>query len=293
MTDQGWPQVWRKATSLSGSRCRGEASRSATSSLTDAFTEIGAYQDSVAVSVLTPSVGATVESPTAGWGANALYLGHEMHVGGFAGLALSGDVAIDSIVAQGCRPIGPPLFVTQARHNLVTRLDGRPAMEVLAEIYAALGARDQQLCQHSLFVGIAMVEGRDRYQQGDFLIRNLVGTVRENGGLVIGAEVTQHQVIQFHLRDAETSTLDLRTLLDRYRTEHGTATPAGALLFSCLGRGEGLYGVPDHDSALSRETLGDHPIGGFFANGEIGPVEGRTFLHGYTSSFGLFRRRER
>jgi small ligand-binding sensory domain FIST len=93
-------------------------------------------------------------------------------------------------------------------------------------------------------------------------------------------------VVQFHLRDARTSADDLDQLLARHR-----GTPAGSLLFSCLGRGTHLYGRADHDTDLVRRHFGDVPLGGFFCNGEIGPVQGTTFLHGYTSAFGLFRPR--
>ena len=94
-------------------------------------------------------------------------------------------------------------------------------------------------------------------------------------------------MVQFHLRDARTSAADLDELLGRY----ARAARHGALLFSCLGRGEHLYGEPDHDTDAFRRHVGDVPLGGFFCNGEIGPVHGTTFLHGYTSAFGLFRPR--
>ena len=87
-------------------------------------------------------------------------------------------------------------------------------------------------------------------------------------------------MLQFHLRDAATSAEDLRNVLERYHGESAGA-PAGGLMFSCLGRGEGLYGVPSHDTRLLEECLGSVPLGGFFCNGEIGPVQGRTYLHGY------------
>jgi small ligand-binding sensory domain FIST len=98
-------------------------------------------------------------------------------------------------------------------------------------------------------------------------------------------------VVQFHLRDAATSAHDLEAVLARYQ-EGPPRRPAGSLLFSCLGRGEHLYGRPDHDTAAFQRRLGPVPLGGFFCNGEIGPVHGSTFLHGYTSAFGLFRKRD-
>jgi small ligand-binding sensory domain FIST len=95
--------------------------------------------------------------------------------------------------------------------------------------------------------------------------------------------------VQFVLRDARTAEEDLQRLLDRHRRSPNAVRPAGALLFSCVGRGAGLFGCADHDTGLFEERLGPAPLGGFFCNGEIGPVAGTTFLHGYTSAFALFR----
>lgn len=224
-------------------------------------------------------------------GANALFLGDRTHRAGLVGVALSGNVAVDTIVAQGCRPIGDPMFVTACERNVVRALDGEPPLKVLQALHDRLEPRDRQLARHSLFLGIVMKEDRQEYRQGDFLIRNLIGIDQSSGALAIGALIDHNAVVQFHLRDAETSSQDLETLLKRHRQSE-PAAPHGSLLFSCLGRGEFLYGRPDHDSQLFRRHLGEVPLGGFFCNGEIGPVHGATFLHGYTSAFGLFRSRD-
>ncbi|MBI1818500.1 MAG: FIST C-terminal domain-containing protein [Deltaproteobacteria bacterium] len=224
-------------------------------------------------------------------GANALFLGRALHRAGVVGVALSGDIAVDTIVAQGCRPIGQPMFITRCQQNLLWELDGQPAMQVLQDLYEQLEPEDQALIQHSLFLGIVMSEHQQQYRQGDFLIRNLIGTDPTRTALAVGALLRENSVVQFHLRDAKTSSEDLRQLLSRYRTQLSTARPRGALLFSCLGRGAHLYGRPDHDTDAFRQHIGDVPLGGFFCNGEIGPVHGSSFLHGYTSSFGVFRRR--
>ncbi|MGB6166651.1 MAG: FIST C-terminal domain-containing protein, partial [Geitlerinemataceae cyanobacterium] len=119
--------------------------------------------------------------------------------------------------------------------------------------------------------------------------RNLIGVDPRMGAIAIGDRVRPGQRIQFHLRDAQTSAEDLEVLLQKYQNSHdGTAT-AGALMFACLGRGEGLYGEPDFDSRLFQKHLKDVSLSGFFCNGEIGPVGGTTFLHGYTSVFGICR----
>ncbi|MBX3027336.1 FIST C-terminal domain-containing protein [bacterium] len=224
-------------------------------------------------------------------GSNALFLGERVHRSGAVGVALSGNVAVDTIVAQGCRPVGEPMFVTAGERNVIRALDGRSPLAVLQELHDRLDPRDRQLARHSLFVGIVMREDRQQYGQGDFLIRNLIGIDQASGALAIGALVDPNAVVQFHLRDAETSAHDLEALLQRYCRADPPPTP-GSLLFSCLGRGQFLYGRPDHDSELFRRYLGDVPLGGFFCNGEIGPVHGGTFLHGYTSAFALFRGRE-
>jgi small ligand-binding sensory domain FIST len=229
-----------------------------------------------------------VASGSSSPGGNALFVDDRFYTGGAAGVGLVGNIEMASVVAQGCRPIGSPLFVTRCERNVVHELDGRPAVEAVQQLYGSLPPRDQELFRSSLFLGLVMREQEQCYGQGDFLIRNLTGIDPDQGAVVVGALVRENQVVQFHLRDAETATHDLNTMLRKQRGVAG-ATPEGALLFSCLGRGERLYDVPDHDSSLFREHFGPAPLGGFFCNGEIGPVQGTTFLHGFTSSFGLFR----
>ncbi len=221
-------------------------------------------------------------------GHNALFLGAEAHRAGAVGVALSGDITVDTIVAQGCRPIGKPYAVTRCEQNAILELDGAPALEVLKDLYDSLPPDDRELLRNSLFVGLEMRAEAVEFREGELLVRNIVGSVPELGALVVAADVHRFQVLQFLLRDAAAATFDLERLLGAYRAS-GAAAPAGALLFSCLGRGEGLFGRADHDTDLFRQHIGGVPMGGFFCNGEIGPVGGSTFLHGYTSSFGLFR----
>ncbi len=219
-------------------------------------------------------------------GSSTLFLGSRVRRSGAVGVALSGNISIDTIVAQGCRPVGSPLIITQSQGNLLIELDGRPPLLVLRELYEALPESDQNLLRTSLFVGLEMKSDEVEFRPGDFLVRNIIGLDPDTGSIAIGALPKQWQVMQFLLRDSQTATADLTRLLSRYR---GSARPDGALLFSCLGRGIHLFGRPDHDTGLFREKLGPVPLGGFFCNGEIGPVGGSTFLHGYTSAFALFR----
>jgi small ligand-binding sensory domain FIST len=219
-------------------------------------------------------------------GSNSLFLKSRSRRSGAVGVALSGNISIDTIVAQGCRPIGSPMMITECQNNLLVELDGRPPLLALRELYESLPERDQALLRTSLFAGLEMKSDEVEFQPGDFLVRNIIGMDPQTGAIAIGATPKQWQVMQFLLRDSQTATDDLTRLLSRYS---GSAKPDGALLFSCVGRGIHLFGQADHDTRLFREKLGPVPLGGFFCNGEIGPVGGSTFLHGYTSAFALFR----
>lgn len=222
-------------------------------------------------------------------GGGALFAGDDVFATGTAGVVLWGDVQIDTIVSQGCRPIGSPMFITRGHDNLITGLDGQSPAAALQSLYDSLSDEDQARLRQSLFVGIVMDDGLEVYEQGDFLIRNIMGLDGDTGSLAIGADVRPNTVVQFHLRDAETSARDLQALLEA-RSDAGMPAPEGALMFSCLGRGRGLYGKPDVDSNIVRATYPDLPIGGFFCNGELGPVQGISYQHGYTSVLALFGR---
>jgi len=208
---------------------------------------------------------------------------------GFIGLALTGDVEIDTVVAQGCRPIGQPMFITRSEQNVIFEVDGRPPMTVLNELAENASERELRLFQTSLFVGVQMNPDQVELGRGDFLVRNVIGGDRDSGAVAVGALVEDTQVVQFQLRDGETAAEDLELGLSHYADKNAPAS--GALLFSCVGRGRGMYGSENHDSAALQRILGDISVSGFFCNGEIGPVQGRTFLHGYTSAFGIFRPR--
>jgi len=226
-------------------------------------------------------------------GGNALYLADKIYDNGLIGIALSGDIELDTIVAQGCRPIGKPMKITECQDTLLKQLDGKPTLEVLQSLNETLSDSDKKLLQTSLFLGIEMNPMKDDPKQGDFLIRNLMGVDRESGALAIGALLRTGQLVQFHLRDKKMSAEDLDVMLTRYLSQGQTENARGALLFSCLGRGKYLYGEANHDTNMFRNKLGEIPLGGFFCNGEIGPVGSTTFLHGYTSSFGIFRKSNR
>jgi small ligand-binding sensory domain FIST len=244
-----------------------------------------AFPDSVKIGGL--ASGAT--SP----GLNALFLNSEVFDEGIVGGALSGNVLVDTVVAQGCRPVGELMRITRCKENMLYELDERPAFGVLQELFAGLDEHDQELARTSLFFGLVMDEFKEEPEVGDFLIRNLLGVDPGSGAVAVGEYLQEGIRVRFHLRDAEASAQDLNAMLAGYEnTLPQKDAVSGALLFSCLGRGEHLYKEPNFDTGVFRRHLGDVPVGGFFCNGEIGPVGGTTFLHGYTSSFGLFRARD-
>ena len=238
-------------------------------------------------------------------GKNAgLFCQERLYEEGVVGVSLSGQIVLETIVAQGCRPIGKPYRVTEGERNIVLELEElvnaeqvvsggikQSPLEALQDLVQNLNEKDRKLAENSLFVGIVRNEFKQDLEQGDFLIRNLIGVDPKVGAIAIGDRVRAGQRIQFHLRDAHTSAEDLEMLLERYHREVSiekkSTNSAAALMFSCLGRGEGLYGQPNFDSRLFSRYL-NIPISGFFCNGEIGPVAGSTFLHGYTSVFGIF-----
>ena len=222
-------------------------------------------------------------------GEACLFLADEVYPAGLISLAFEGNVNIDTIVAQGCRPIGEPLWVTKAHGSLILELDGRRPIEMFETLYQRLDEHDQALCRNSLFVGLTMRDAQSRYAQGDYLVRNLVGSDSTTGALAVAAELHDNQIVQFHVRDANTAAYDLEQALARLDRLPEGEQPCGTLLFSCVGRGMHLYGCPDHDSHVFARHVGDVPLGGFFCNGEIAPVQNRTFVHGYTSAFALFR----
>lgn len=235
------------------------------------------------------TVGGLASSSQMGGGIG-LFCNDRSYREGTVGVALSGNIVMETIVAQGCRPIGKPYQVSKGERNILLELEDQPSLEMLRDLIQSLSDSDRQLAQHSLFVGVARDEFKQNLEQGDFLIRELLGIDPRVGAIAIGERVRPGQRIQFHLRDAQTSAEDLEWLLERYQKQ-SQAYPgaAGALMFSCMGRGEGLYKKPNFDSHLFSRYMNDIPLGGFFCGGEIGPVGGNTFVHGYTSVFGICR----
>lgn len=220
-------------------------------------------------------------------GVHRLILGDRMLLEGAAGVLLQGPVACRSVVSQGCRPIGKPLVITKARDNIIQELGGKPALAQLQQLWQELTPRDQQLVQQGLHVGRVINEYQPAFQRGDFLVRNVIGIERGTGAVAITERVRVGQTIQFHVRDAASADEDLRVLLQQDAKTH-PAKPRGALLFSCNGRGTRLFEQPHHDAAAIQQEMGPLPLAGFFAQGELGPIGGQNFIHGFTASVALF-----
>jgi len=213
-------------------------------------------------------------------GAHGLALDDRVVADGAVGVFLEG-AGIRTIVSQGARPVGQPLVVTRSEGSFVQELAGRPALDRLRELAEIVNDQERELLRRGLHLGIVIDEHRANFGPGDFLVRNVIGADRDTGAIAVGDHVAVGQTVQFHVRDAVAADEDLRELLTG-------ADGAGALLFTCNGRGRDLFGIPHHDAGLVAELLGSVPAAGGFCAGEIGPVGGKNFLHGFTASIALF-----
>lgn len=216
-----------------------------------------------------------------------VFEGGALAPGGALLLAVGGGWTIHPVVSQGAAPIGESWTITEAERNIVLGIGGRPALDVLMETLRDLPTEVQERAGRNLLAGVAMDEYADDLARGDFLIRNLLGVDRERGAIAINDYVRVGQTLQFQLRDAEAATEELNALLDQAR-EAMAGEAAGGLLCACNGRGQGMFGEPDHDAAAVADRLGPVPVAGLFCNGEIGPVGGTPFVHGFTASLALF-----
>lgn len=222
-------------------------------------------------------------------GENALFLDQSMYSTGLVCIGFSGNIQLDTIVAQGCRAIGEPLTITKCQQNVLIETDHESPLVYLNRLFQDASEYDRQLMRTALFLGVAVDTIPEPGQPQPYLIRNLIGADYNSGTVSVGALLREGQLVQFYLRDRLTSQEDLDIMLSRYASQFKLSEDAGALLFSCLGRGQYLYGVPNYDTSCFLGKLGPRAVGGFFCNGEIGQVGGATFIHGYTSAFGIFR----
>jgi small ligand-binding sensory domain FIST len=206
---------------------------------------------------------------------------------GAVGVLLQGDLGARSIVSQGCRPIGRHMVITRGEDNVIAELGGQPALQRLRELWQDLNAHERELVQQGLHVGQVINEYQATFQRGDFLVRNVIGIDQDSGAVAITDRIRVGQTVQFHVRDAATADEDLRALLQMDAQAHARR-PQAAWLFTCNGRGTRLFPQPHHDVRTLRAERGSVPVAGFFAQGELGPVGGKNFMHGFTASMVLF-----
>jgi small ligand-binding sensory domain FIST len=220
-------------------------------------------------------------------GSSALFHGEELVDGGAVGARIEG-IDVLPCVSQGAAPVGPELTITAAEGHVIRELAGAPALAKLRDVVGDLPSQDRELVAQGLLVGIVNDPGKPAYERGDFLVRGLLGADPDAGAIAVGASVTPGQVLRLHARDAASADEDLREALDLRMRALGGAKPAGALMFTCNGRGQEMFGIPDHDASILSEGLSDAPAAGFFAAGEIGPVGGESHLHGFTATVAIF-----
>ena len=210
----------------------------------------------------------------------------EVHTDGAVAVRLRGPRLLPC-VSQGAGPVGPEMTITSAEANLIAELAGKPAMERLGEVIAELPLPERDLAAAGVLIGLVIDENRPEYERGDFLVRPIIGADRTSGAIAVGERVRVGQTVRLHFRDATSADEDLRDALRAGAQTLGPAGAAGALLFTCNGRGSHMFDVPDHDASAIQDQLGV-PTAGFFCAGEIGPVAARSFLHGFTATIAVF-----
>lgn len=237
-----------------------------------------------------PILGGVASAHVLGGGAS-LFLGGEVMPDGAVGVVLRG-VEVLPCVSQGAAPVGPELEVTSSEGHIIHELSGRPALDALREAIEAMSLEERAKLAGGLLLGVHPESGSGPDAgpagAGDVLIRGLLGADPDRGSVAVAADLRPGTIVRLHARDAASADRDLREALALRREAFGGRDPAGALLFTCNGRGTGMFGEPGHDAVAVGEELGAIPLAGFFAAGEIGPVGGSAFLHGFTATAAVF-----
>lgn len=232
-----------------------------------------------------PVLGGVASSRTLD-GSAALLFDDEVRHGGAVGVRLDG-VEMLPCVSQGARPVGPRLEITAGEGNVIEELSGEPALPKLRDVVESLPEEERAAVAEGVLLGIVL-DDQPVPGPGDVLIRGLLGGDPALGTVAVGAPVSPGQVVRLHARDAITADRDLRDALELRRIALGEDEPAGALVFTCTGRGREMFGVGDHDARSVHSGLAGAPAAGFFAAGEIGPVGGANFLHAFTATVAVF-----
>lgn len=233
-----------------------------------------------------PVVGAAVSGDATG-AQMYHWKGEQATEKGVTGVLLTGSFSTEIGVAQGCQPIGKPREVTKADGRVIFELDGEPALENFKGTLQLLTQDDIRRSGGTVFVGIAMDAENRNPTRGDFLIRNLVGINEQHAALAVSEEVSEGQLVQFHLRNPAAAAEEIQAIIAQLAEKTQAQPPAFGLYFNCLGRGKGLYGAPNHDISIIQDKFPGLPVIGFFGNSEFAPIGGRNFSHAYTGVFVL------
>jgi len=199
--------------------------------------------------------------------------------GGLSGVLFSERVKLATRLTQGVSPLGPRHRITAVRKNVISSLDHRPALDVMKAEIGEVLARDLRRAAGYIFVGLP-VRGSDT---GDYLVRNILGVDPQNHLVAVGEAVEQGDELLFCRRDQQSAEDDLQRMLAAIGTQLN-APIRGGVYYSCLGRGQHMFGVKNREMELIRDALGDFPLVGFFASGEIS----HNRLYGYTGVLTLF-----
>lgn len=222
-------------------------------------------------------------------GQNILFAGVEPLNSGGVAIVIEGETRMINAVSQGCRPIGAPLVATKVDGNVVIEFRGEPAAKVLFETLEGLPEADRALFQKGAFVGRAVDASKGSFHSGDLLVRSILGLDPKRHGVAIADDdLRAGSTLQLMVRDAGSATAELQSCLELAGLE-SMGQAVGGLLFTCGGRGRGMFNKEDHDAGLIESNFGPgFPVAGFSAGGEIGPVGGEPFLHGFTASSAFF-----
>jgi len=284
LEEEHTPEYWRHKTGvaadqISGWLLFGDAFNTPCDRL---VTELGAAYPNK------PIVGGLASTPFMDEPETFLFLDNKIIQNGAVGVAIGSGTRIDTIISQGCTPIGVPHTITKADQNIIFEIGSQPAYDVLVETVKKLDSDLQSRARGNLFVGLVMNEYLEEYKRGDFLIRNILGANPEQGFLAVGALPHAGQTLQFQLRDKAAAHEEMVSLLETVHRKMGKTRPMAALVCSCNGRGIGLFQTPNHDAEQVGKIFDPVEVAGFFCSGEIGPVGDKNFLHGYTSAIALF-----
>jgi len=217
-------------------------------------------------------------------GEHRLLFGEHVLAAGAVGVVVPGLL---TVVSQGCRPVGPEMTITACEDGVITGLAGRPALERVRTVIDALPDDDRALVEQGVLAGLVVDGNKPQLEQGDFLIRGILGADPASGAIAVGEHVRVGQVMRLQVRDHESADDDMR----RAVAEVAHHAAGGALLFTCNGRGTRMFPVPHHDAGVIADVLGPIPLAGLFCNGEIGPVGGRAHMHGFTATLAVFTSR--